>query len=120
MRKRVILLLLAAGIWMGMAAAAENFKGLFRAESLAFYFVHKGGALEIVLEAQAQKTGASPRVLACFYRADESLAGWNFRTLEAGQKSVLRYDYGSNAPKGIYQVRAGRCVERIPLPIWSR
>lgn len=105
MRKRVILLLLAAGIWMGMAAAAENFKGPFRAESLAFYFVHKGGALEIVLEAQAQKTGASPRVLACFYRADESLAGWNFRTLEAGQKSVLRYDYGSNAPKGIYQVR---------------
>ena len=103
--KRVLILLLALGMLGRLFAAAENFKGPFKTEALAFYFVHEGGPLAIVLDVLPENPGRFPKVLACFYRADETLAGWNYRKMEPGKKVVFRQDYGADAPKGIYQVR---------------
>ena len=112
MKKGLLLCLIAIGLFANLSAAPDLFRGPFQAEALAFYFVHKGGPLEISLKIGAKKNARFPKVLACFHRADETLADWNYRKLKAEETISLRHDYGKNAPKGIYQVRVSgtECV----------
>ena len=102
MKKTLISLLIIVSLSATLSAAADLFKGPFKAEALAFYFVHEGGPLAIVLDVLPENPGRFPKVLACFYRADETLAGWNYRKMEPGKKVVFRQDYGADAPKGIF------------------
>ena len=115
MKKKLFLFLIAVSLLANLSAASDLFKGPFKAEALAFYFVHKGGPLKIELKADAEKNARFPKVLACFYRADEALASWKYRKLKTDGGISFQYDYGKNAPKGIYQVRVSgtECVYEI-------
>ena len=115
MKKTLISLLIIVSLSATLSAAADLFKGPFKAEALAFYFVHNGGPLELSLNVKAEKNARFPKVLACFYRADETLVTWKYRKLKADETIAFHYDYGKNAPKGVYQVRVSgmECVYNV-------
>ena len=107
--KRILSMLLM--LCIGCACGA-NLKPPFRAEAMAFYFVHDGGPLKLELKVAAdgenrhgplylRKDGA---FVGRIFDADEKLAEWDYRKIKAGTETVLSHDFGKNAPAGIYQI----------------
>ncbi len=80
---------------------ASNLPGPFKAEALAFYFVHDGGLLK--LEALLAPVKDSGAVLTRIFDAEERLVSFDYRKFSS--PFTLAHDFGTNAPKGIYQIR---------------
>ena len=80
--------------------------GPYKAQGAAFYFVHNGGPLKLGANLNftrnntAIKTGAA---VVKILDADEKEVFWDYVKF-SGPKS-LSYDFGKNAPKGIYLMR---------------
>ncbi len=90
---KYLLTVLLCCVGLGLFA---NFKGPFVSEcGLAFYFVHKGGDLEIKMDVSGEG-----KAVVRFYDAEEDLVKWDY-VREPGE---LSYKY-AKAPAGIYQVR---------------
>ncbi len=81
--------------------SAANLPGPFKAEALAFYFVHNGGPLK--LEAALAPVKDSGAVLTRIFDAEEQLVSFDYRKFSS--PFTLNHDFGTNAPKGIYQIR---------------
>jgi hypothetical protein len=94
---KILLALLCAVAGINLDAA--NFKGPFKAEALAFYFVHDGGALALEVELSGKDGAAVTRIM----DAEEKEVLWDYSKIDGAKR--LRHDFGANAPKGIYQVR---------------
>lgn len=108
--KRILMILLMLCVW---CVCGANLKPPFRAEAMAFYFVHDGGPLKLELKVATdvgnkhnpsylRKDGA---FVGRIFDADEKLVEWDYRKVKAGTETVLSHDFGKNAPAGIYQIR---------------
>ena len=80
--------------------SAAPFQGPFRAEALAFYFVHDGGPLQL----QAKIIGDQAAAVVRFFDEQENLRLWQYCRPQPGGH-VLSCDFGADAPAGIYQLR---------------
>ena len=99
-------LLLGMGvIWSALAGQGGDLSGPFRVEAAAFYFVHPGGPLKLELTARTETDNTTGKVLCRFFDRDENLVKWDYRQLAAGKALTCGYDYGVQAPAGIYQLR---------------
>jgi hypothetical protein len=96
----IILCILATGL----SSYAKNLPGPFKAEGLAFYFVHDGGPLKCSLKIDASKN-KDAKVFCRFLNADEFSVDKILLHIPAGKTDTASFDYGPNAPKGIYQVK---------------
>ena len=74
--------------------------GPYKAQGLAFYFVHDGGALKIGAKLNSNKNGA---VVLKILDAEEKEVFFDYVKF-TGAKN-LSHDFGKNAPAGIYQMR---------------
>ena len=97
--KKLKFLLIALAMLIGFCAEAA-LKGPYRAQGLAFYFVHNGGPLKIGANLNSAKNGA---VVVKILNADEKEVYWDYVKF-TGKKTVA-HDFGKNAPAGIYQMR---------------
>ena len=108
--KRILMILLMLCVW---CVCGANLKPPFRAEAMAFYFVHDGGPLKLELKVATdvgnkhnpsylRKDGA---FVGRIFDADEKLVEWDYRKVKAGTETALSHDFGKNAPAGIYQIR---------------
>ena len=100
-------------VWGSLTLSAANFKGPFQADALAFYFVHDGGPLKLSLQVEVagynhrnpqylQRDGA---FVGRIFDVDEKLKVWEYRKVKRGTLETVSYDFGQNAPAGIYQIR---------------
>jgi hypothetical protein len=103
MLKTVVLLIAVVGSLQ--VSGAKNLPGTFRAPALAFYFVHKGGPLKLNFSAVVVPEQTRGQVLCRFFDANEKLVKWRYAKLKRGNKFHHSYNYGRNAPKGVYQIR---------------
>ena len=108
--KHILIFILMSGF---VCVSGANFTPPFRAEAMAFYFVHDGGPLQLCLKVKPdsgnrnnpmylRKDGA---FVGRIFNADEKLVEWDYRKIKAGSETLLRHDFGDNAPPGIYQIR---------------
>ena len=108
--KHILIFILISGF---VCASGATFTPPFRAEAMAFYFVHDGGPLQLCLKVRPDSGNRNnPMYLrkdAAFvgriFNADEKLVEWDYRKIKAGSETLLRHDFGDNAPPGIYQIR---------------
>lgn len=117
---------LALLVFCSLPLFAANFKGPFQADALAFYFVHDGGPLKLSLQVEVagynhrnpqylQKDGA---FVGRIFDVDEKLKVWEYRKIKQGTQETITYDFGKNAPAGIYQIRySGANVKVQPSSI---
>ena len=103
MLKTVVLLIAVVGSLQ--LSAAKNLPGSFRAPALAFYFVHKGGPLKLDFSAVVIPKQTKGQVLCRFFDANEKLVKWKYSQLTKGTTYKQSFNYGRNAPKGVYQIR---------------
>lgn len=82
-----------------------RFTGPFRAEALAFFFIHDGGPLKIGVDATPDENKEAGKILCRFYDAAERLVHGDYQKLPPNQTKHIEYDYGADAPAGIYQIR---------------
>ena len=107
--KHILIFILISGF---VCASGAAFTPPFRAEAMAFYFVHDGGPLQLCLKVRPDSGNRNnPMYLrkdAAFvgriFNADEKLVEWDYRKIKAGSETLLRHDFGDNAPPGIYQI----------------
>lgn len=85
-------------------AATDNFRGPFKAEAIAFYFIHDGGPLKIRVNFSSDRRKAG-KAVSRFFNAEEELVKWDYLKIPAGKTKEVTYDFGKSAPKGIYQFR---------------
>ena len=82
-------------------------KGPYKAQGVAFYFVHNGGPLKIGANLNFTKNPVAGikegAAVVKILDAEENEVFWDYVKF-TGPKS-LSYDFGKNAPKGIYQMR---------------
>ena len=97
-------------------------KGPYKAQGVAFYFVHNGGPLKIGANLNFTKTIASAlkegAAVVKILDAEENEVFWDYVKF-TGTKS-LSYDFGKNAPKGIYQMRVSGLnysVDPVSVPV---
>ena len=74
--------------------------GPYKAQGLAFYFVHDGGPLKIGAKLNSPKKGAA---VVKILDAEEKEVFFDYVKFNGTKK--LSHDFGKNAPAGIYQMR---------------
>ena len=74
--------------------------GPYKAQGLAFYFVHDGGPLKIGAKLNSPKKGAA---VVKILDAEEKEVFFDYVKFSGTKK--LSHDFGKNAPAGIYQMR---------------
>ena len=97
--KQLKVFLIALAIVICFCAEAA-LKGPYRAQGLAFYFVHNGGSLKVGVNLNSAKNGA---VVVKIQNADEKEVFWDY--IKFTGKKTVTHDFGKNAPAGIYQMR---------------
>ena len=97
--KQLKVFLIALAMVVGFCAEAA-LKGPYRAQGLAFYFVHNGGPLKVGVNLNSAKNGA---VVVKIQNADEKEVYWDY--IKFTGKKTVTHDFGKNAPAGIYQMR---------------
>jgi hypothetical protein len=74
--------------------------GQYKAQGLVFYFVHNGGPLKIGANLKSSKNGAA---VIKILNAEEKEVFFDYVKFTGTKK--ISYDFGKNAPAGIYQMR---------------
>ena len=97
-------LLVLSIFFAGLSSYAKNLSGPFKAEGLAFYFVHDGGPLKCSLKIDASNN-EDAKVFCRFLNSDEFSEDKILLHVPAGKTDTVSFDYGPDAPKGIYQVK---------------
>jgi hypothetical protein len=87
-----------------MSLGAGNLPGPFQAEGLAFYLVHDGGPLKCSLKIDT-RNAKDAKVFCRFLDAEELSVDKILLHIPAGESKTASFDYGPNAPKGIYQIK---------------
>ena len=109
--KFLIVVLFAAAAFCMDAAP----RGPYKAQGLAFYFVHNGGPLKIGANLNSAKDGAA---LVKILDAEENEVFFDYVKFKG--KKTVSHDFGKSAPKGIYQMRVSGLnytVDPVSVPV---